>query len=727
SLRFKMNGKSHTVNVDNFRDMLQICPKIPGQKFKDPPVEKEIPSFARELEHTSKIKVLSDANVNHMHQPWRSFAAIINKFLSRKTTALENLVFQVKNKNSKKNNDMYYLRFTKVIIDYFMANDKAIPRRNKMFWHFARDDTLFTIIRVISKHQDTQIYGALLPQHLTNQAILESKAYKTYHAYATGEKTPKPKYVQKKADSDTSPKKKHVQAPKGKRLKATTKVPKSRNKKLLAQGLKTLSEIALSEAEQIKIATKKSKIQFYSSYDSGSGADEGTGSSDNEDDADDQSDDDGDSQGDDDQDDDTEQTELDNNGDDFLHPKLSTFDEKERHDKKQDEKEEDSDLRVETPSYFESTDDEAYDDLTQGSSSVSAGFISNMLNPNSDTDVHVTTNLEMPPSFVTTLPSPPIPLIQPRQQTLVPLPAIVPKFKQTNLFTETISSIPGIVDAHLANKINEDVKTDVQLQSDILRDKSQAKNEDFINKLDENIKKVIKEQVKVQVKEKTLPAAHGPIQPWINNLARKDDSRDSFNELMDTPLDFLAFVMNQLKVDTLTLKLLAGSTFKLMKGSCKSLVELEYFLEKVYKATTDQLDCNNAEGRLTNLTIEEHLALNVSLRMFTRNIVIQRSVEDLQLGVESYQKKLNLTRLDTYRSNLKRLPTYLAYSNPRGFIYQNKDKKNKLTRINELHKFSDGTLNDVQTARDDILKKIRMKYLPQTYWRNVEKEREQKL
>ncbi|GKD10946.1 hypothetical protein Tco_1190631, partial [Tanacetum coccineum] len=39
SLRFKMNGKIHTVNVDNFRDMLKICPKLPGQKFEDPPLE----------------------------------------------------------------------------------------------------------------------------------------------------------------------------------------------------------------------------------------------------------------------------------------------------------------------------------------------------------------------------------------------------------------------------------------------------------------------------------------------------------------------------------------------------------------------------------------------------------------------------------------------------------------------------------------------------------------
>nr|GFC42234.1 hypothetical protein [Tanacetum cinerariifolium] len=66
---------------------------------------------------------------------------------------------------------------------------------------------------------------------------------------------------------------------------------------------------------------------------------------------------------------------------------------------------------------------------------------------------------------------------------------------------------------------------------------------------------------------------------------------------------------------------------------------------------------------------------------------------------------------------------YIAYSNPRGFIYQNKDKQNRLMQIDELHKFSDGTLTDVRTALDDHLKWIWMKYLPQTIWRKSDKER----
>nr|GEY64262.1 hypothetical protein [Tanacetum cinerariifolium] len=265
-------------------------------------------------------------------------------------------------------------------------------------------------------------------------------------------------------------------------------------------------------------------------------------------------------------------------------------------------------------------------------------------------------------------------------------------------------------------------------------------------------------------------------------LAKQADTRSSFNEILDTPLDFSYFIMNWLRVDTLTPEIIVGPTYELMKGSCKSLIELEYHLEEVYKATTDQLDWVNPEGqqriiavielkivewhsykhldwitvrhdddklykfkegdfkrirlqdiedillllvqgKLTNLTVEERFAFNVSLRMFTRSVVIQRRVEDLQLSVESYQKKLNLTKPDTYMADLKRKEAYTAYSNPRGFIYQNKDKKNRLMRIDELHKFNDGALTDVHTALDDRLKGILMQYLPQIIWRRIDKDR----
>nr|GFB50099.1 hypothetical protein [Tanacetum cinerariifolium] len=96
---------------------------------------------------------------------------------------------------------------------------------------------------------------------------------------------------------------------------------------------------------------------------------------------------------------------------------------------------------------------------------------------------------------------------------------------------------------------------------------------------------------------KTLPAVQGNAQSCISALEKQTDARSSFNELIDTPIDFSNFIMNRLGVDTLTPELLAGPTYELMRGSCTSLIELKYHLEEVYKATTDQLDWDNPEGQ----------------------------------------------------------------------------------------------------------------------------------
>ncbi|GKC69073.1 hypothetical protein Tco_1114956, partial [Tanacetum coccineum] len=101
------------------------------------------------------------------------------------------------------------------------------------------------------------------------------------------------------------------------------------------------------------------------------------------------------------------------------------------------------------------------------------------------------------------------------------------------------------------------------------------------------------------------------------NLAKYEDPRESFDELMDTPLDFSAFVMNRLKVDTLTLELLVGLTFELMKGTCKSLVEIEYFFEEVYNATTEQLDWTNPDGQQYPHDLRKPLPLISNTRAMT--------------------------------------------------------------------------------------------------------------
>ncbi|GKC86709.1 hypothetical protein Tco_1147358 [Tanacetum coccineum] len=151
---------------------------------------------------------------------------------------------------------------------------------------------------------------------------------------------------------------------------------------------------------------------------------------------------------------------------------------------------------------------------------------------------------------------------------------------------------------------------------------------------------------------KTLPNAHGPVQPWLSSLAEKEDPRESFNELIDTPLDFSAFVMNRLNVYTLTPELLTGPTFELMKGSCKSLVELEYLFEEVYKATTDQLDWNNPKGRhvipfdhFINNNLE-YLSGGVSSRKYATSVTKTKTAD---YGHIKWIEDLVLNRMESAR------------------------------------------------------------------------------
>nr|GEX76854.1 hypothetical protein [Tanacetum cinerariifolium] len=85
------------------------------------------------------------------------------------------------------------------------------------------------------------------------------------------------------------------------------------------------------------------------------------------------------------------------------------------------------------------------------------------------------------------------------------------------------------------------------------------------------------------------------------------------------------------------------------------------------------------QKKLSNLDVDDRYDLGVALRMFTRRIVILHRVKDLQLGVESHQKNLNITRTETTRSNISKLTPYTAYKNPQGIIYQDTYKRNKLS------------------------------------------------
>nr|GEY38273.1 hypothetical protein [Tanacetum cinerariifolium] len=97
---------------------------------------------------------------------------------------------------------------------------------------------------------------------------------------------------------------------------------------------------------------------------------------------------------------------------------------------------------------------------------------------------------------------------------------------------------------------------------------------------------------------------------------------------------------------------------------------------------------------------------------------------DLQLGVESYQKKLNLTKPRTREVDMSRRPAYTTLSNPQGVIYEDNLKRNKFIRAYELHKLSDGTL--ISVGGSNMLHELHLGYnktMRRRQWTSLDQQR----
>ncbi|GKC20726.1 hypothetical protein Tco_1022876 [Tanacetum coccineum] len=206
SYRFKIDKKRLTLNMEVFREIFQICPRLPNHDFDELLSDEEFVSFIKELGHKGDIKSITEVVIDHMYQPWRTFVAIINKCLSGKITGLDKLrhsrsqilwgmfyknnvvfvelfwkdfTFQTENRDHKKQEKMYYPKFTKAIIHHFITKDESILMRNRMFMHTTQDDNILGTMRFIR----------------------DSDAYKTYLGYATGATSPMMKRKLKKPAS----------------------------------------------------------------------------------------------------------------------------------------------------------------------------------------------------------------------------------------------------------------------------------------------------------------------------------------------------------------------------------------------------------------------------------------------------------------------------------------------------------------------------------------------
>ncbi|GJV25426.1 hypothetical protein Tco_1378121 [Tanacetum coccineum] len=469
-------------------DILQICPKVGNKKFVDPPLETEILIFLASLGHFGDIRKLTDRNSTY-DSLRLSQAQILWGMYNKKNVDYAYLLWEV-------------LQFSRL--------------RTKVRRRAVRCTILGS-----PRMKPLSCTSYLASGNLTNEDIRNQNP--TKRLLWASEQFPllSKKGSKKKANTDAIPKQKPPTAPKEK---------KSGKGKQKSAELETIFEADLTEAEQLKIVTKRSCQETHSSHAS----------------------------------------VLEQMKGNWYYTRgfpmlrlcssrmispwktsemIKKMMSKELKMKKMQNKFDGAKMQERLQMTGGSWNEEVKD--TNASSSVSSGFVSSMLNPNQDIGVDdifrqnteatslIDTNvtaISWRPFFTEQIKSPQQPhpiIIQPQQlpiltpatttsSSLQNLPNFASLFgfdhrlkaledtfselRQTNQYAEALSSIPSTVEQYLANKMQEAVDVAVQLKYERIREESSTANQQFLESIDDGMKKIIKEQVKKEV-SKIIPTS----------------------------------------------------------------------------------------------------------------------------------------------------------------------------------------------------------------------------
>ncbi|GJS36153.1 hypothetical protein Tco_0534535 [Tanacetum coccineum] len=165
-----------------------------------------------------------------------------------------------------------------------------------------------------------------------------------------------------------------------------------------------------------------------------------------------------------------------------------------------------------------------------------------------------------------------------------------------------------------------------------------------------------------------------PTQRWLSDLAKAEKPSRTFDDLMSTPIDISAFVMNLLQISELTQDILVGPAYNILKGTCRSYVKLDYNTEECYKALTNQLDWNNPEVDRYPFNLSKPLPLVMlgNCQIVPVDYFFNNDLEYLQRGSTDRTYTTSLTKTNAAKYDLPGIkdmvpnlwsPVKVAYDN----------------------------------------------------------------
>ncbi|GKB90176.1 hypothetical protein Tco_0962448, partial [Tanacetum coccineum] len=723
---------------------------IEAYKFVALPSEEELLSFIKELGYSGNCISGKTTGRDRLRE---SRAQILWCMYNKKNVdyvALlwEDFMYQADNReiSSARKEHMPYPRFTKVIINHFISKDKTISMRNMINLHTIRDDSLLGSIRkLLHPHEN----------YLLSKKRNLSRRLKELRDMPRGSTTAPTIGVVIRDTPGVYVSKK----------KAPAKVDRSK-------GIEILSDVALSEAAQLKEATKRSKKDFHISQASGlgngtnfksgvpdelqrktSGIDEGTGTKpgvpdvpkyhsesddeswgDNEDDNNDDSDD--FSKGDDDKADsdddgnkahDSERTDLD---DDDENPSLTLKDyDEEEHD---EEYEFDDDYE----NVYEEEDDDLYKDVDVRSLGVKNEKERKALQ--SYTKEFEKKAQEERKLYIDVVEKSVKDIIKDEVKSLLPqiLPKEVLDFATLVIQSTITESLENVVLAKYSSQPQLTYEaaaslTEFELKK-ILLDKLEKSKSYRAAKEHRNLYDAL---VKSYQLDKDLFDSYGKAYSLKKSREDKDKDEDP-PAGSDQGLKKRKTSKDSMQANEPVFKT-ADPEMPQDQGDDMGNTEDQPNVKAASKH-----DYRIAQAEKPPLTFDELMSTPIDFSAYAMQDqtlhkfkegdfprLNLRDIEDLLLLL--VQKKLSNLENDVIFdlnvalriSDISKMTPYIAYKNPQGIIYQDKLKRNRLMRSDKLYKFCNGTLTSVRRVLHDIASNLNMDYLPKRTWSILDRKR----
>nr|GEV68856.1 hypothetical protein [Tanacetum cinerariifolium] len=122
--------------------------------------------------------------------------------------------------------------------------------------------------------------------------------------------------------------------------------------------------------------------------------------------------------------------------------------------------------------------------------------------------------------------------------------------------------------------------------------------------------------------------------------------------------------------------------------------------KSLYPSDFEDLNMLLLQVHLNHLYGSDKRMLSIAVKLWTRNLVIRQRVEDFQLGIESYKKQLNLTKPRWDAKGFEYKHDYTIIDSHRAVVFPVSNNELKITRFNDIYKFSDGMLTNILEALD---------------------------